>query len=262
MVITPSSSTLPFCSVCVEAKMTRQPHREPRSHSTTAGFRLHADVGGGGDTYATFRGFRYFILFVCEATGYVWVRFLKKKSEALLAFQNLVTLLERQFGIRVCILHTDFGEFNSEAATTYFEESGIIWESSVPNAQQQNGLVERLMRTIVEGARAQIVDSGLPLKLWAESISTKVYLRIRSPSSAVQDKTITPFQAWHKGDPPAIDHIRIFGCTATRQNLSPSLHQKPGLDILLAMRDIISIEFMILHDRQFIYDAMSSSTKM
>lgn len=111
--------------------MTRQPNREPRSHSTTAGFRLHADVGGGGDTYATFRGFRYFILFVCEATGYVWVRFLKKKSEALLAFQNLVTLLERQFGIRVCILHADFGEFNSEAAATYFEESGIIWESSV-----------------------------------------------------------------------------------------------------------------------------------
>ncbi len=115
--------------------MTRQPHREPRSHSTAAEFCLHADVGGEGDTYATFQGFRYFILFVCEATGYVLVRFLKKKSEVLLAFQNLVTLLERQFGIRVCILHTDFGEFNSEAAATYFEESGIIWESFVPNAQ-------------------------------------------------------------------------------------------------------------------------------
>lgn len=63
--------------------MTRQPHREPRSHSTTAGFCLHADVGGGGDTYTTFRGFQYFILFVCEATGYVWGRFLKKKSEKL-----------------------------------------------------------------------------------------------------------------------------------------------------------------------------------
>ena len=66
----------------------------------------------------------------------------------------------------------------------------------------------------MERARAQIVDSGLPLKLWSESISTMVYLRIRSPSSAVKDKTITRFQAWHKGDPPAIDHIRIFGCTA------------------------------------------------
>ena len=54
MVITPSFSTLPFYSICVEAKMTRQPHRQPRSHSTTAGFRLHADIGGGGDTFATF----------------------------------------------------------------------------------------------------------------------------------------------------------------------------------------------------------------
>ncbi len=40
-----------------------------------------------------------------------------------------------------------------------------------------------------------------------------VYLRIRSPSSAVQDKTITLFQALYKGHPPAIDHIQIFGCT-------------------------------------------------
>lgn len=54
-VVTSSPIMLPFCSVCVEAKMTRQPHREPLSHSTAAGFRLHADVGGGGDKYTAFR---------------------------------------------------------------------------------------------------------------------------------------------------------------------------------------------------------------
>ncbi len=64
MVITTSFNTLPLYSICVEAKMTIQPHWEPRSHSTTVGFRLHADVGGGGDIFATFRGFRYFILFL------------------------------------------------------------------------------------------------------------------------------------------------------------------------------------------------------
>ncbi len=84
----------------------------------------------------------------------------------------------------------------------------------MPYSQQQNGLVEKLMRTIVEGARAQIVDSCLPLKLWAEFISTMVYLRIRSPSSAISDQTITPFQIWHKSNPPSVGHIRIFGCTA------------------------------------------------
>lgn len=68
----------------------------------------------------------YFILFMCEATGYVWVRFLKRNSEALPAFKNLVTLLEKQFGIRICILYTDFGEFNFETAVIYFEKTGII----------------------------------------------------------------------------------------------------------------------------------------
>ncbi len=83
----------------------------------------------------------------------------------------------------------------------------------MPDAQQQNVLVKRLMGTIVEGARAQIVDSCLPLKLWAESISTMVYLRIHSPSSAISDKTITLFRTWNKGNPPAVGHIRIFSFT-------------------------------------------------
>lgn len=54
----------------------------------------------------------------------------------------------------VYILHTDFDEFNFEAAANYFVETKIIWESSVPNAQHQNGLVKRLMQTTVEGAWA------------------------------------------------------------------------------------------------------------
>ena len=133
-IVQSSDKKPPLCTVCIEAKMTRQPHRDTRPHSSQPGFRLHADVGGGGQTYTTFRGFRYFIIFICEATGYVWVRFMKKKSEALCIFQNLVILIFRQYGIRVCILHTDFGKFNSDLAAKYFEEMGIIWESSAPHA--------------------------------------------------------------------------------------------------------------------------------
>ena len=73
-----------------------------------------------------------------------------------------------------CILHTDFGKLNSDAATKYMNQTGITWESS---AQQQNGVVERHMRMVVEGGRAQMVDSNLPLKRWAESINTMVYIK-------------------------------------------------------------------------------------
>lgn len=54
------------------------------------------------------------------------MRFLKKKSKTLLAFQNLVTLLEQQFQIRVYILHIDFRKFNSKATVIYLDQSGII----------------------------------------------------------------------------------------------------------------------------------------
>ena len=47
-------------------------------------------------------------------------------SEALPDFQNLVFQLEQQFEIRVCILYTNFREFNSEASATYFKKSDII----------------------------------------------------------------------------------------------------------------------------------------
>lgn len=50
--------------------------------------------------------------------------------------------MERHYNMKVCILHTDFGKFNSDAAMEYFDYTGITWEPSAPNAQQQNGVVE------------------------------------------------------------------------------------------------------------------------
>lgn len=139
---------------------------------------------------------------------------MKKKSDALPLFRDLVVMLERHYKIKVCILHTDFGEFNSDAANNYLNQTGITWEPSAPNAQQQNGIVERHMRTVVEGARAQMIDSNLPLKLSAESINTMVYIKNRPPISAVHEGTITPIQDFHRGDLPRVDHIRIFGSEA------------------------------------------------
>ena len=214
MKILPGSESLPFCTTCVQSKMTRQPHRDPHIPSDVPGYRIHADVGESANVYTTWKGYKYFILFVCDATRVTWVRFMKKKSDALPLFRELVVMLERHYNIKVCILHTDFGEFNSDAATKYMNQTGITWESSAPNAQQQNGVVERHMRTVVEGARAQMVDSNLPLKLWAESINTMVYIKNRSPTSAVHECTITPVQDFHRGESPRVDHIRIFGSEA------------------------------------------------
>ena len=51
-------------------------------------------------------------------------------------------MMERHYNLEVCVFHTDFGKFSSDAATEFFNHTGITWEPFAPHAQQQNGVVE------------------------------------------------------------------------------------------------------------------------
>lgn len=95
MKILTESADLPFCTVCVESKMTRQPHRDAHTPSDIPGYRIHVDVGGSANAYVTWKGYRYFMLLVDDATRVTWVRFMKKKSDVLTVFRDFVVMLER-----------------------------------------------------------------------------------------------------------------------------------------------------------------------
>ena len=116
--------------------MTRQPHRDAHTPSDIPGYRKNVDVGGSANAYVTWRGHRYFLLLVDDAIRVKWVKFMKKKADVLTVFRDFVVMLERHYNIRVCIIHTDFDEFNSNVAAEYFSHTGIAWKPSVPNAQQ------------------------------------------------------------------------------------------------------------------------------
>ncbi len=114
----------------MKGKMTRQPYRKPRVRTTRSGYCIHVDVGGGADTYSSWGGLKYFFLAVCDAIDFTFVKFMKKRLEALLVFIDLVTLLDRQYDMKVCILHTHFVEFTPAVAESYFPQKGIKWEVS------------------------------------------------------------------------------------------------------------------------------------
>ena len=67
---------------------------------------------------------------------------------------------------------------------------------------------ERLNRTIIEGARSILYHAKLPIKFWAEAVSTVVYLRNRSPAFALKGKT--PYEFWF-GKRPDVSNLRVFG---------------------------------------------------
>src|SRR5205814_900105 len=88
--------------------------------------------------------------------------------------------------------------------------SGIIHETTAPYSPDQNGVAERANRTIMERVKAIIAEAKLDKRLWMEIASTVVYLKNRSPTSAV---ATTPYELWH-GNKPNLSHLKIIGSMA------------------------------------------------
>nr|GEU80787.1 hypothetical protein [Tanacetum cinerariifolium] len=70
-------------------------------------------------------------------------------------------------------IRTDNGtEFVNQTLREYYEKVGISHETSVAHSPQQNGIIERRNRTLIEAARTMLIYAQAPLFLWAEAMAT------------------------------------------------------------------------------------------
>ena len=113
-------------------------------------------------------------------------------------------------GKKLKVLRSDNGgEYTGKQFQEYLRSEGVRHELTVPKTPQQNGVAERLNRTLMETVRTMLVESKLSQQFWGEAVSTAVYLKNRSPTIAV--KGMTPFEALY-GKKPNVKHLRAFGC--------------------------------------------------
>nr|GEY33697.1 hypothetical protein [Tanacetum cinerariifolium] len=80
---------------------------------------------------------------------------------------------------------------------------------SAARTPQQNGVVERRNRTLVEAARTMLTFANLRLFLWAEAIATTSFTQNRSIIHKSFDKT--PYELMNKRK-PNIKFFRVFEC--------------------------------------------------
>ena len=73
---------------------------------------------------------------------------------------------------------------------------------------QQNGIVERKNKTIVEMAKSMMHEKNMPYAFWGEAVNTVVYLLNRCPTKTLDKKT--PFEVF-SGRKPYVKHLRVFG---------------------------------------------------
>ncbi|GJR68716.1 zinc finger, CCHC-type containing protein [Tanacetum coccineum] len=201
-----------LCSGCVVAKQTRKSFpNEAQWRASKPLELLHADLCGPITPQST-GGNRYFLLIVDDWCRYMWVYFLKSKDEALAKFKIFKAQVEMETEHKVKALRTDRGgEFNSHAFVKFCQKEGIQRQTTAPYTPQQNGVVERRNRTVVEMTRSLLKGMNLPDSLWAEAVRHAVYLLNRLPTKAVKD--ITPYEGLKKRK-PNLEYLKIFGCLA------------------------------------------------
>ena len=201
-----------FCEPCIDGKQSKMPFPktgEERSKDLLGV--IHSDVCGKIET-KSLSGAEYFVTFIDDKSRSVWVYVMKHKSEVLEKFKEWKAIVENSIGIKMKTFRTDNGgEYKSREFKDYLKKEGIHHEFAIPKTPQQNGIAERMNRTLVESVRAMLADSKLPKRFWAEALATATYLRNRSPTTAVKEKT--PCEVL-TGKKPNVENLRIFGCNA------------------------------------------------
>ena len=120
--------------------------------------------------------------------------------------------METQTNLKVKTLRTDNGlEFCNKQFEDFCERYGIMRHKTVVHTPQQNGLVGRMNRTLMDKVRCMLLHSKLPKSLWEEALNTVCYLVNRSPSTTIKCKT--PVELW-SGKVANYSKLRIFGCVA------------------------------------------------
>lgn len=91
-----------------------------------------------------------------------------------------------------------------------YKRRASLFERSAPYTPEQNGAAERLNRVLIEKVRAMLLDSGLPMKYWAEAVVAANFQRNRTP---IQSLGKTPYEVFY-GKKPDVSNMRVFGCAA------------------------------------------------
>ncbi|GJW93436.1 retrovirus-related pol polyprotein from transposon TNT 1-94 [Tanacetum coccineum] len=145
-----------LCSVCAMGKSKKKPHK-PKSEDTNQEklYLLHMDLYGPMRV-ASVNGKKYILVIVDDYSRFTWVK----------------------------CLRTDNGtEFVNQTLREYYEKVGISHETSIARSPQQNGVVERCNRTLIEAARTMLIYTKAPLFLWAEAVATAYFDELTAMAS-------------------------------------------------------------------------------
>ena len=152
-----------LCDSCQKAKQRKSSFKSKSESSISEPYHLlHVDLFGPVNIMSLGR-MKYAMVIVDEYTRYTWVYFLTKKDETAQTLIEHVKLLDKGSKDKVKVIRSDNGtEFKNATMEEFCKERGLKQEFSAPGTPQQNGVVERKNRTLIEAARIMLDEAKLP----------------------------------------------------------------------------------------------------
>nr|GEU36714.1 hypothetical protein [Tanacetum cinerariifolium] len=190
---------------------------------------LHMDLCGPMRVQ-TINGKKYILVIVNDYSLFTWVKILRSKDETPEVVIKFIQQIQVGLNKTVRYIRIDNGtEFVNHTLTDYYERIGIFHQKIVPRTPQQNGVVERQNRTLVEAARTMLIFFEALMFLWAEAMATACYTQNRSLIHTRHHKT--PYELVHNKK-LNLTFFRVFGALCYPTNDSEDLGKlQPIADI-------------------------------
>ncbi|CAI7867109.1 unnamed protein product [Closterium sp. NIES-54] len=155
--------------------------------------------------------YNYTITFIDAATRYVWHLNLPSRDMAFAAFVAWLPVAERESGVKLKSFQSDGGgEYTSQRFKQYLAERGIKRLISLPYAHQQQGVAERMNRTLQNSMRKLLRGMRLPNHQWPTAMDHAVMLHNLLSSSSLPNNA-SPHLLW-TGKQGSTKMLRVFGC--------------------------------------------------
>ncbi|GKB28763.1 retrovirus-related pol polyprotein from transposon TNT 1-94, partial [Tanacetum coccineum] len=154
-------------------------------------------------------GRKYVLVIVDDYSRFTWVKFLRSKDDVPEFVIKFLKMIQVRLNMIVQNIQTNNGtKFVNQTLRAYYEDVGISHQISVARSPQQNDVVKRQNRTLVEVARTMLIFSKAPLFLWAEAVATACFIQNQSLIRKRYKKT--PYELLHNKKPD-LSYFHVFG---------------------------------------------------
>lgn len=217
------------CDSCELAKHRRASFPINNELCSTPFSLIHSDIWGPS-TLPNVSGAKWFVSFIDDCSRVCWVFLLKQKSDVSLIFPIFHKMVKTQFGVDIKRIRSDNAkDYFNQVLSPYFQNHGIVHESSCVNTPQQNGVAERKNGHLLATTRALLFQNNVPKNYWGEAVLTSTHLINRIPSRVLGFKTPMQVLSSFYPDLNMSNKLipRIFGCVSF---VHVHTHQRGKLD--------------------------------